>query len=78
VLYGAVVQVANDAGQRDNDMKKWVFTAQVTLSTDTILIEGRKIHLTPGMTVTAEIKRASPNYQIYAKPSDPACKGEFA
>jgi hemolysin D len=56
VLHGTVVQVSNDAKQDDTDKKKWVFTAQVALSTDGIRIEGRQVHLTPGMAVTAEIK----------------------
>ena len=56
VLHGTVVQVSNDAKQDDSDKKKWVFTAQVALPTDSMLIEDRQIHLTPGMTVTAEIK----------------------
>lgn len=56
VLHGTVVQVSNDAKQDDNDKKKWVFTAQVSLPTDSMLIEDRLVHLTPGMTVTTEIK----------------------
>jgi hemolysin D len=53
-LHGTVVQVSNDA--RQDDKKDWVFTAQLTLSQNTMQIEDREIHLTPGMTVTAEIK----------------------
>jgi hemolysin D len=56
VLHGTVVQVSNDAKQDDNDKKKWVFTTQVSLPTDGMVIEDRLVHLTPGMTVTAEIK----------------------
>ncbi|WP_158545146.1 HlyD family type I secretion periplasmic adaptor subunit [Dyella monticola] len=56
VLHGTVVQVSNDAKQDDSDKKKWVFTAQVALPTDSMMIEGKQIHLTPGMTVTSEIK----------------------
>jgi hemolysin D len=56
VLHGTVVQVSNDAKQDDSDKKKWVFTAQVALPTDVMQVEGRQVHLTPGMTVTAEIK----------------------
>jgi hemolysin D len=56
VLHGRVEQVSNDARQDDSDKKKWVFTAQVALPTDSMVIEGKQIHLTPGMTVTAEIK----------------------
>jgi hemolysin D len=56
VLHGTVVQVANDAKQDDIDKKKWVFTTQVALPVDSMIIEGRQIRLTPGMTITAEIK----------------------
>jgi hemolysin D len=56
VLHGTVEQVSNDAKQDDSDKKKWVFTAQVALPTDNMMIEGKQIHLTPGMTVTVEIK----------------------
>ncbi len=56
VLQGTVVQVSNDARQDESDKKKWVFTTQVALPTDTMQIEGQQIHLSPGMTVTAEIK----------------------
>lgn len=55
-LHGAVVQVSNDAKQDDTDKKDWVFTAQLALSHSTMQIEDREIRLTPGMTVTAEIK----------------------
>jgi hemolysin D len=55
-LHGTVVQVSNDAKQDDNDKKSWVFTAQLALSQNTMQIEDREIRLTPGMTVTAEIK----------------------
>jgi hemolysin D len=54
VLHGTVVQVSNDAKQ--DDKKNWVFSAQVLLPSDTMIIEGKEAHLTPGMTVTAEIK----------------------
>jgi len=53
-LHGTVVQVSNDAKQ--DDKKNWVFTAQVALAQSTMQIEEREIRLTPGMTVTAEIK----------------------
>jgi hemolysin D len=56
VLHGTVVQISNDAKQDDSDKKKWVFTAQVALPTDSMSIEGKEIHLTPGMAVTVEIK----------------------
>jgi len=56
VLHGTVVQVANDAKQDDSDKKKWVFTTEVALPIDSMIIEGRQIRLTPGMTITAEIK----------------------
>jgi len=56
VLHGTVAQVSNDAKQDDNDKKTWVFTAQVALPTNTMVIEGKQIRLTPGMTVTVEIK----------------------
>ena len=56
VLHGTVVQVSNDAKQDDSDKKKWVFTTQVALPNDSMIIEGREIRLTPGMAITAEIK----------------------
>jgi hemolysin D len=56
VLHGTVVQVSNDAKQDDSDKKKWVFTTQVALPIDSMIIEGRQIRLTPGMTITAEIR----------------------
>ncbi len=56
VLHGTVVQVSNDARPDEADKRKWVFAAQIALPTDSMLIEGKEIHLTPGMTVTAEIK----------------------
>jgi hemolysin D len=56
VLHGKVVQVSNDAKQDEVDKKKWVFTTQVELPTDSMLIEGKRVRLTPGMAVTAEIK----------------------
>ncbi|GAB2591387.1 HlyD family type I secretion periplasmic adaptor subunit [Dyella jejuensis] len=56
VLHGTVVQVSNDAKQDDSDKKKWVFTAQIALPSDSMMIEGKKIYLSAGMTVTAEVK----------------------
>ena len=56
VLHGTVVQVSNDAKQDDSDKRKWVFTTQVALSADSMMIEGRRLRLTPGMAITAEIK----------------------
>ncbi|GGA48624.1 HlyD family type I secretion periplasmic adaptor subunit [Dyella nitratireducens] len=56
VLHGTVAQVSNDAKQDETDKRKWVFTAQIALPTDHIVIEGKSVHLTPGMAVTAEIK----------------------
>jgi hemolysin D len=65
VLHGTVVQVSNDAKQDDSDKKKWVFSAQVALPTDSMMIEGKQIHLTPGMTVTAEIKTGRRRIMTY-------------
>ncbi|RUL73701.1 HlyD family type I secretion periplasmic adaptor subunit [Dyella choica] len=56
VLHGTVVQVSNDARQDEADGKKWVFTAQVELPPDGMVIERKQVHLTPGMEVTAGIK----------------------
>jgi hemolysin D len=56
VLHGTIEQVSNDAKQDDNDKKKWMFTTQVSLPSDVMVIEGKQVHLTAGMTVTAEIK----------------------
>jgi len=53
-LHGTVVQVSNDAKQ--DDKKNWVFPVQVALPQNTMRVEDREINLTPGMTVTAEIK----------------------
>lgn len=53
-LHGTVVQVSNDAKQ--DDKKNWVFAAQVALAQSTMQVDERVIRLTPGMTVTAEIK----------------------
>lgn len=54
LLHGTVVQVSNDAKQ--DDKLGLIFTAQIALSRDTMQIDTRQIHLTPGMAVTAEIK----------------------
>lgn len=56
VLHGTVVQVSNDAKQDESDKKRWVFTAQMALPTDSMPIEGKPVHLTSGIAVTAEIK----------------------
>jgi len=53
-LHGTVVQVANDAKQ--DDKLGLIFTAEISLPQDTMQIDGRRMHLTPGMAVTAEIK----------------------
>lgn len=53
-LHGTVVQVSNDA--RQDDKLGLIFTAQIALPRGTMQIEGKQIHLTPGMAVTAEIK----------------------
>lgn len=53
-LSGTVAQVSNDA--RQDDKLGLIFTAEVTLSQDTMQIDDRLIRLTPGMAVTAEIK----------------------
>lgn len=53
-IVGKVVQVANDAKQ--DDKLGLIFTAQIALSTDSMQVDGRVMHLTPGMAVTAEIK----------------------
>jgi hemolysin D len=53
-LHGTVVQVSNDAKQ--DDKLGLIFTAEVALSQDTMQIDDRRIRLTPGMAVTAEIK----------------------
>jgi hemolysin D len=54
MLHGTVVQVSNDAKQ--DDKLGLIFTAEIALPRDTMQIDGRQIHLTPGMAVTAEIK----------------------
>lgn len=53
-IVGKVVQVANDAKQ--DDKLGLIFTTKIALSTDTLSVDGRLLHLTPGMAVTAEIK----------------------
>lgn len=53
-LNGKVVSVSNDAMQ---DKKLGLtFTARLKLDTDYIQINNKRVHLTPGMEVTAEIK----------------------
>jgi hemolysin D len=54
MLHGRVVQVSNDAKQ--DDKLGLIFTAEIALPRETMQIDGRPIHLTPGMAVTAEIK----------------------
>lgn len=53
-LHGTIVEVSNDAKQ--DDKLGLIFTAEVSLPQDTMRIDDRLIHLTPGMAVTAEIK----------------------
>ncbi|HEV2679379.1 MAG TPA: HlyD family type I secretion periplasmic adaptor subunit [Rhodanobacter sp.] len=53
-LHGTVVQVSNDAKQ--DDKLGLIFTAEMALPQDTMQIDDRRIRLTPGMAVTAEIK----------------------
>lgn len=53
-LHGTIVQVSNDAKQ--DDKLGLIFTAEVSLPEDTMQVDDRLIHLTPGMAVTAEIK----------------------
>jgi hemolysin D len=56
VLHGMVMQVSNDAKQDEVDKRRWVFTVQMKLPTDSMVIEAKQVHLTPGMAVTAEIR----------------------
>jgi len=53
-LHGTVVQVSNDA--RADDKLGLIFSAEVSLPRDTMQVDDRIIHLSPGMAVTAEIK----------------------
>lgn len=54
LLEGEVVSVANDAAQ---DKKQGlVFTARIRLKANRIQVDNRWVALTPGMTVTADIK----------------------
>lgn len=53
-LPGKVIQVSGDAIQ--DERQGLVYTARVRLSRITLDVDGKKVNLTPGMTVTADIK----------------------
>lgn len=53
-VHGTIREVSNDAKQ--DDKLGLIFTAEVQLARDTMQVDGRTIHLTPGMAVTTEIK----------------------
>ena len=39
-----------------NDQLGWVFPMRLKLSRDTLEVEGKTVRLSPGMSITAEIK----------------------
>jgi hemolysin D len=45
-----------DSGQQNPQAQDSLYTARISLDQDTMQVDGRDIKLTPGMTVTAEIK----------------------
>lgn len=53
-LHGRIVQVSNDAKQ--DDKLGLIFTAEIALPQETMQVDDRRLRLTPGMAVTAEIK----------------------
>lgn len=49
--------ISNDASNTlQNERQGLVYNARVTLNQDKLLIEGREVRLSPGMSVTTEIK----------------------
>ncbi|HIP69464.1 MAG TPA: hypothetical protein EYH06_12905 [Chromatiales bacterium] len=54
IIDAEVLTVSNDAVE--NEKLGWVFTARVKLNKNNIRVENKPIRLTPGMSVSAEIK----------------------
>ena len=53
---GKVLTVSDDAVPLDKDKGRLVYTSRVSMDRATMQVEGKQIHLTPGMAVTVEIK----------------------
>ena len=56
--YGTIeaemMQISNDAMEKEN--LGWVFGARVSMAESTLLVEGKQVNLSPGMSVTVEVK----------------------
>ncbi len=53
---GKVLTVSDDAVPLDKDKGRLVYTSRVSMDRATMQVEGKQVHLTPGMAVTVEIK----------------------
>ncbi len=53
-LHGTVAQVSSDAIQ--DEKRGLIYAARVKLARTTLVVDGKTVHLSPGMAVTAEIK----------------------
>lgn len=53
---GKVLTVSNDAVPLDKEKGSLVYASRVSMDRATMRVEGKSIHLTPGMAVTVEIK----------------------
>lgn len=54
IVPGRLVQISSDAIQ--DEKRGLVYAARVRLERSTLMVDGRKVRLSPGMAVTAEIK----------------------
>jgi hemolysin D len=56
--YGLIDAEVRDIGEDAvaNEQLGWVFPMHLTLKQDTIEVEGKVVHLSPGMSITAEVK----------------------
>ena len=53
---GRVLSVSDDAVPLNKDSKGSVYVTRVSLHRSTMQVEGRQVHLSPGMAVTVEVK----------------------
>ncbi len=53
---GKVLTVSDDAVPIDKDKGGLIYASRVSMDRSTMVVEGRQIHLSPGMAVTVEIK----------------------
>ena len=51
---GEVVSISNDA--IEDEKRGRVYSSRIRLNSDSLLVKGQRVALTPGMSVTAEIK----------------------